>query len=117
MFQKVILIHQNNFTKLNVYDRTKLKILIHKLITLFHQKILYIFIGKTKKGEIPKYIQVSLYLENENTINREFGAFSDIDDNFDKYVISLDKENKSQKGIIHLNAIDFLLSEIFKILN
>ncbi len=81
-----------------------------------------VFIGKTKKGEIdfialkdnkPKYIQVSLYLENENTINREFGAFSNIDDNFDKYVISLDKENKSQKGIIHLNAIDFLLSEDF----
>ena len=47
-----------------------------------------VFIGKTKKGEIdftvlkdnkPKYIQVSLYLENESTINREFGAFSNID--------------------------------------
>lgn len=81
-----------------------------------------VFIGKTKKGEIdfialkdnkPKYIQVSLYLENESTINREFGAFSNIDDNFEKYVISLDKENKSQKGIIHLNAIDFLLKEDF----
>ena len=92
-FLKVILIHQNNFT-----------------------------IGKTKKGEIdfialkdnkPKYIQVSLYLENKSTINREFGAFFNIDDNFEKYVISLDKENKSQKGIIHLNAIDFLLKEDF----
>lgn len=28
-------------------------------------------------------------------------------------LFSLDKENKSQKGIIHLNAIDFLLSEDF----
>lgn len=81
-----------------------------------------VYIGKTKKGEIDfialknkevKYIQVSLYLENETTLNREFGAFANIQDNYAKYVISLDKEDKSQDGITHLNVIDFLLNDDF----
>ncbi len=81
-----------------------------------------VYVGKTKKGEIDfvvtkenqtKYIQVALYLENEKTIAREFGAYRAIDDNYEKYVISLDKENKSQDGIIHLNVFDFLLDEDF----
>lgn len=81
-----------------------------------------VYIGKTKKGEIDfialknkevKYIQVSLYLENETTLDREFGAFANIQDNYAKYVISLDKEDKSQDGITHLNVIDFLLNDDF----
>ncbi len=82
-----------------------------------------VYIGKTKKGEIDfiakkegdiKYIQVSYELKgNENALEREFGAFKNIDDNYPKYVISLDKINLSQNGIIHLNLIDFLLNEEF----
>jgi len=35
------------------------------------------------------------------------------EDNYPKYVISLDKVDISQDGIIHINLIDFLLSEEF----
>lgn len=81
-----------------------------------------VYIGKLKNGEIDfiaikdktkKYIQVTSYLNEEKTIEREFSAFNKIEDNHEKYVISLDKENKSQDGIKHLNVIDFLLDDKF----
>ncbi len=34
-----------------------------------------------------------------------------IDDNYPKYVLSLDKTDFSKDGIIHKNIIDFLLEE------
>ena len=78
---------------------------------------------KTKNGEVDflakkdgniKYIQVTYEMEgHDNTIEREFGAYKSIEDNYPKYVISLDKIDLSRDGIIHLNLIDFLLSEEF----
>ena len=80
-------------------------------------------IGKTKNGEVDflakkdgniKYIQVTYEMEgNDNTIEREFGAYKSIEDNYPKYVISLDKIDLSRDGIIHLNLIDFLLNDDF----
>ena len=52
-------------------------------------------------------------MNSEETIDREFGAYKGVDDNYPKYVISLDKINLSRDGIIHLNLIDFLLSNDF----
>lgn len=82
-----------------------------------------VYIGKTKNGEVDflvkkdgdiKYIQVTYEMKgNESTIEREFGAYKFIEDNYPKYVISLDKIDLSRDGIIHLNLIDFLLSEDF----
>ena len=81
-----------------------------------------VYIGKTKKGEVDfiakkyneiKYIQVSYLLTDEKVIEREFGAFDYIDDNYPKYVITLDKMDFSRKGIIHKNIIDFLMDESF----
>jgi len=81
-----------------------------------------IYIGKTKKGEVDfvvskngnfKYIQVSYYLNDEKTIEREFGAYDSINDNYDKYVISLDKVDFSRKGIKHINLFDFLFDDNF----
>ena len=82
-----------------------------------------VYIGKTKNGEVDflakkdgniKYIQVTYEMEgHDNTIEREFGAYKSIEDNYPKYVISLDKIDLSRDGIIHLNLIDFLLSEEF----
>ena len=55
-----------------------------------------VYIGKTKDGEIDFiatkteekiYIQVTYLLESEKVINREFGAFEEIKDNYPKYVI------------------------------
>ena len=82
-----------------------------------------VYIGKTKNGEVDfiakkdgntKYIQVTYEMKDSlKTIEREFGAYKYIDDNYPKYVISLDKINLSRDGIIHLNLIDFLLGDEF----
>ncbi len=50
---------------------------------------------------------------NDNTIERGFNAFKSIEDNYPKYVISLDRKDLSHDGIIHLNLIDFLLNNNF----
>ncbi|MCI5734282.1 MAG: ATP-binding protein [Bacilli bacterium] len=80
-----------------------------------------VYIGKTKKGEIDfvatknnitKYIQVCYKLEEESTIEREFGAFNEIEGN-NKYVISLDNEDYSKNGIKHINIFDFLMNDDF----
>lgn len=42
-------------------------------------------------------------------MEREFNAFHNITDNYPKYVISNDKLDYSQNGIIHKNIIDWLL--------
>ncbi len=82
-----------------------------------------VYIGKTKNGEVDfiakkdgniKYIQVTYEMAgNNDAVEREFGAYKSIEDNHPKYVISLDKIDLSRDGIIHLNLIDFLLSEEF----
>ena len=76
-----------------------------------------VYIGKTKDGEIDFiatkteekiYIQVTYLLESEKVINREFGAFEEIKDNYPKYVLSLDDFDMSYMGVKHLNIINFL---------
>lgn len=58
-----------------------------------------------------KYYQVCYYLVDEDVVEREFGAFRGIDDNYPKYVISMDELDFSQNGIIHKNIIDWLLNK------
>lgn len=65
------------------------------------------FIG-FKNGE-KIYIQVSYLLADNSTLEREFGAYRNIADNYPKYVISLDNFNFSRNGIKHMNICDFLL--------
>ncbi len=82
-----------------------------------------VYIGKTKNGEVDflvkkegniKYIQVTYEMKGKDeTIEREFGAYKSIEDNYPKYILSLDKVDLSRDGIIHLNLIDFLLSDEF----
>ena len=80
-----------------------------------------VYIGKTEKGEIDfvidkfgerEYIQVADYLSSDEVIKREFGAFDYVKDNYPKYVITMDKIDYSQNGIIHLNLEKFLLEQI-----
>lgn len=79
-----------------------------------------VYIGKTDNGEIDFvvdnfgdrfYIQVADYLSSDEVIEREFGAYKNIADNFPKYVITMDKMNYSRDGIIHKNIIDWLLEK------
>lgn len=98
-----------------------------KVIEMILENIVYVellrrgytvYIGKVneqkvdfiaKKGKNIKYYQVSYLLETEKTRNREFRVYEHIRDNFDKYVLSMDKVDFSRNGIIHKNIEDFLL--------
>lgn len=62
-----------------------------------------------KKGEDVSYFQIAYLMENEKTREREFGAYDLVTDNYPKYVLSMDKLDFSQRGIVHKNIIDFLL--------
>mgnify|MGYP002793065696 FL=1 len=57
------------------------------------------------------YVQVSYLLASQETIQREFGVFSSIRDNFPKYVVTMDELDMSRDGIKHCNIRDFLLAE------
>ena len=61
------------------------------------------------KFEEKIYFQVAYQLYEE-IIDREFGVYKYIDDNYPKYVISTDTLDLSQNGIIHKNIIDWLLN-------
>lgn len=79
-----------------------------------------VYIGKTKTGEIDfiatnseekLYFQVAYLVEQPKTEAREFGVYKEIEDNYPKYVLSLDKTDFSKDGIIHKNIIDWLLEK------
>lgn len=55
------------------------------------------------------YFQVVFMLSDDAVIEREFGIYNSIQDNYPKYVLSTDTFDYSQNGIIHKNIIDFLL--------
>ena len=67
------------------------------------------FIATKYKEKI--YIQVAYLLADESVIEREFGAYKGIDDNYPKYVITLDKYDFSENGIIYRNIIYWLLEK------
>lgn len=55
------------------------------------------------------YFQVAYILADDAVVEREFGAYKGIEDNYPKYVLTMDKFDFSQDGIIHKNVIDWLL--------
>jgi hypothetical protein len=66
------------------------------------------------KGERKIYLQVTLQLTEEQTIEREYRSLKLIDDNFDKFVISLDDYKiPTNEGIEHISAwnLDDFLNE------
>lgn len=73
--------------------------------------------GKTYNGEIDFvvsngtercYMQIAYLLADDAVVEREFGAYSSVKDNWPKYVLSLDKFDFSRNGITHMNVRDFL---------
>lgn len=63
-----------------------------------------------KRGE-KLYVQVSYLLASEQVKEREFSALLAINDNYPKYVVSMDEFDFSHLGIKHMNIRDFLLNE------
>lgn len=103
----------------NFYDRGKFleNVICIELLSRGYE----LYIGKTYKGEVDFvackngkkcFIQVAYIMESEETITREFGAFSPIKDASPKYVFSLDRMDMSRNGITHINIIDFLLGKV-----
>ena len=79
-----------------------------------------VLVGKSDSSEIDFiasyfdekiYIQVAYILADDSVIEREFGAFKGIEDNYPKYVLTMDKVDFSQNGIIHKNIIDWILDK------
>lgn len=80
-----------------------------------------VYIGKLDSNEIDfvaekkgnkVYIQVAYKLENEQTVDREFGNLLAVDDQYPKYVVTMDEFWKdSIEGVKHLYISDFLLTE------
>ena len=77
-------------------------------------------VGKTGTKEIDfvcdqrgekLYVQVAYLLADESTVNREFGVYDTIRDNFPKYVITMDEIDMSRNGIKHRNIRDFLIAD------
>ena len=62
-----------------------------------------------QKQDQKVYIQVTYLLASEETIQREFGIYDSIHDNFPKYVVSMDELDFSRNGIKHRNIKEFLL--------
>ncbi|MDK2979082.1 MAG: uncharacterized protein PWP52_1796, partial [Bacteroidales bacterium] len=83
-----------------------------------------IYVGKLGDKEIDficekeakrLYIQVSYLLQDEKTLNREFGNLLEIKDNYPKYVVSMDEaiSGTDYKGIQHIYIRDFLQKMVF----
>ena len=77
-----------------------------------------VFIGKFDDKEVDfiaekrnekVYIQVAYKLDNMQTVEREFSVLQSINDNFPKYVVTLDEFWKDNiGGIKHVHISDFL---------
>lgn len=68
------------------------------------------FVVKNEKGL--KYIQVALSLRDEQTLQKKLAPLKQINDNYPKYIITLDYDNVDYNGIKQISAIDFLLQKI-----
>jgi len=66
------------------------------------------------KGDRKLYLQVTLQLTEEQTMKREYRSLKLIDDNFDKYIVSMDNYKiPNNEGIKHISAwnLDMILNE------
>lgn len=63
------------------------------------------------KGNRKIYYQVSASILDQSTYLREITPLKKIQDNYPKYIVSLDKLTIEDEGIKQINVIDFLLSD------
>ncbi len=66
------------------------------------------FVCENKGEKI--YIQVAYLLASKETIRREFGSLMAVQDNYPKYVLTMDEFTSDREGIKHMNIRDFLLN-------
>ena len=109
-----------NITTTNKYDAD----LGHKLENVVYFELLRrggkIYVGKNNDKEIDfvvqkpnnerEYYQVAFTVNDEKAFEREISAFRSIQDNFPKYLLTLDFDNTNIEGIQKINVIDWLLN-------
>jgi uncharacterized protein len=66
------------------------------------------FVCKTPIGDI-EYYQVAWQMTSESTMDREFRALEQIDDNYPKFLLTTDSFTQSRSGVKHLNVFNWLL--------
>ena len=109
----------SGFYKSNLEEKQQKKgKLLENIVYLELLRLNYkITIGRIKDYEIDfiirknnkkAYIQVSYEIKNDETRKREIRPLLKLKDNYPKYLITTDREDYSQDGIIHMNVIDFL---------
>lgn len=98
--------------------------LIENAIYLHLRRIGYtVYVGTLKNGEVDfvadkddevVYVQATYLLGEETTIKREFGNLMAINDNYPKYVVSMDPfQNESNyEGIRHVHLRNFLKTSV-----
>jgi predicted AAA+ superfamily ATPase len=69
------------------------------------------FVSRGEEGST-KYIQVSLTVREQKTLERELAPFAKIPDYNRRLLITLDYERGSHKGIEQVNAVDWLLKNV-----
>ncbi len=63
-----------------------------------------------KPGEEVEYYQVALYaLSSEETLKRELASLEEIDDNYPKYLLTMDEGSGNNKGIKRINVLEWLI--------
>ncbi len=53
-----------------------------------------------------------IHWQNDETIKREFGSLRAINNDYEKYVLSMDNLDFSNNGIKHMNIIEFLKNDV-----
>ncbi len=108
-----------NITATNKYDTD----LGHKLENVVYFELFRrggkVYVGKNRDKEIDfvvqkannerEYYQVAYTVNDEKTLQREISSFKRINDNYPKYLLTLDYDKANIDGIQKLNIIDWLL--------
>lgn len=58
-----------------------------------------------------EYYQVAYTVNDEKTFEREISSFRNINDNYPKYLLTLDFDSSIIEGIQKINVIDWLLQK------
>jgi predicted AAA+ superfamily ATPase len=110
-----------NIALTNKYDAD----LGHKLENVVYFELLRrggkVFVGKNKEKEVDfivqksnnerAYYQIAYTVNDEKTFKREFSSLKNINDNYPKYLLTLDYDNTTIEGIQKKNVIDWLLED------
>lgn len=66
------------------------------------------FVAEKPEGEI-EYYQVSYTIAQEETLKRELKSLEEIDDNYPKFLLTMDEGRGNNKGIRRINVLEWLV--------